>query len=74
MHVCLFVCLCIRPWAIENHSCEMKSEIVNQTSPTAFYLLCMALAINSIDGRGLSNEARHELLPKNSKEMLYFPQ
>ena len=33
----------------------------------------MALAIDTIDGRGLSNEARHELLPRKSKVMLYLP-
>ena len=27
----------------------------------------MALAIDVTDGRGLSNEVRHELLPKKSK-------
>ena len=27
----------------------------------------MALAINTIDGQGLSNEAHRELLPKKSK-------
>ena len=37
---------------------------------TAFQFLCMALAIDTIDGRGLSNEACRELLPKNGKIML----
>ena len=32
----------------------------------------MALAIDTIDGRGLSYEAHRELLPKNSKVMLYL--
>ena len=32
----------------------------------------MALAIDTIDGCGLSNEARRELLPKKSKVMLYL--
>ena len=32
----------------------------------------MALAIDTIDGQGLSNEARCELLPKKSKVTLYF--
>ena len=31
----------------------------------------MALAIDKTDGRGLSNEARRELLLKKSKVMLY---
>ena len=53
------------PWAIKNHSRD-------QTSPTAFQFLCMALAIDTIDGRGLSNEARCELLPKKSKVTLYL--
>ena len=33
----------------------------------------MALAIDTVEGRGLSNEARRELLPKKSKMMLYLP-
>ena len=33
----------------------------------------MALAIDTIDGRGLSNEMHCELLPKKSKVMLYLP-
>ena len=32
----------------------------------------MALAIDTIDGWGLSNEACRELIPKKSKVMLYF--
>ena len=32
----------------------------------------MALAIDTVDGRGLSNEARRVLLPKKSKVMLYL--
>ena len=32
----------------------------------------MALAIDTIDGRGLSNEVRHELLPKKSNVTLYL--
>ena len=37
----------------------------------AFQSLYMALAIDITDGRGLSNEARRELLLKESKIMLY---
>ena len=33
----------------------------------------MVLAVDTIDGRGLSNEAHRELLPKKSKIMLYLP-
>ena len=47
--------------------------IANQTSPTAFQFLCMALAIDTIDGQGLSNAVHRELLPKKSKVMLYLP-
>ena len=32
----------------------------------------MALAIDTIDGWGLSNKARRELLPKNSRVTLYL--
>ena len=70
---CVCVCVCVRPQAIKNYSHETKSIITNQTSPTAFQFLCKALAIDTIDGRGLSNEAHRELLPKKSKVMLYFP-
>ena len=48
-------------------------QITNQTNPTAFQSLCTALAIDNVDGRGLSNETRRVLLPKKSKVMLYFP-
>ena len=33
----------------------------------------MAFAIDTVDGRGLSNEARRVLLPKKSKVMPYLP-
>ena len=51
------VCLCVHPRPIKNYSREMKSV---RTSPQ---FLCMALAIDTIDGWGLSNEVRCELLP-----------
>ena len=35
----------------------MKSELTNQTSPTAVQYLNIALAIDITNGRGLSNEA-----------------
>ena len=38
--------------------------VFGQTSPTAFQSFYMALAFDIIDGCGLSNEMRHELLPK----------
>ena len=44
--------------------------MIGQTSPTVS--LCdTTLAVDIIDGWGLSNEARHELLPKKSKVTLY---
>ena len=61
------VCVCVRPQAIKNYSCEMKS----QTSPIAFQFLCTALAIDIVDGRGLSYEV-HCVLLKKSKVMLYL--
>ena len=61
--VCL--CLCVHPQAIKNHSREMKLN--NQSNKSYhFSIFCMPLAIDTIDGRGLSNEARYELLPKKS--------
>ena len=44
----------------------------NQTSPTAFKSLYMALAINITDGCDLSNEAHHALLLKKNKVMLLW--
>ena len=35
----------------------LKTIHVNQTSPTAFQFLYMTLAIDIIDGHGLSNKA-----------------
>ena len=32
----------------------------------------MALAIDSVDGHGLSNEVRHKLLPKKTKVLEYI--
>ena len=46
--------------------------MTNQTSRTAFQFFCKALAIDTIDGQGLSNEAHRELLPKKSKVTLYL--
>ena len=51
----------------------LKTIHVYQTSPTAFKFLCTALAIDTADGRGLSYEARHVLLPKKSTVTLYLP-
>ena len=47
--------------------------------PTAFpihvtrILSMMALAIDTIDGQGLSNKTRRDLLSKKIKVMLYLP-
>ena len=59
--------MCVRPQAINNYSCEVKTEITNETSPTAFQFLYMTPAVNITDRRGLSNEGCPELLPKESK-------
>ena len=61
------VCVCVHPQAINNYLATYvnESQITNQTSPTAFQFLYMILAVDIItDGRGLSNEACHELLPR----------
>ena len=49
---------------IQNHLHEMKPEVIDQTSPIAFQFLYMMLTIDITDGRDLSNEARHEFLPR----------
>ena len=61
--------VCVRPQAIKNHSRENEALLTNQTSPTTFQFLYMTIAIDIIDGRGLSNEACRELLLKKSKVM-----
>ena len=69
----LFVCVCAcmsAPQVIKNHSCDIKPEITNQTSPTAFQFLYIKLAIDITDGCGFSNKGHRELLPKRSKVML----
>ena len=50
----------------------MKPEksIKLQVLYIAFQFLYISLAINIIDGRGLSNKARHDLLQKKRKIML----
>ena len=60
--------VCPRPQANKSHLCEIKPE----SSITAFQFLCKALAIDTIDGQGLNNEARCELLPMKSKVTLYL--
>ena len=66
--VCVRACVCPRPHANKSHLCEIKPG-----SPiTAFQFLCKALAIDTIDGQGLSNEARRKLLPMKSKVTLYL--
>ena len=62
------MCVCPPPMLLK----LIHVKITNQTSPTAFQFLCMAFAIDTIDGQGLSNEARRELLPKKSKVTLYL--
>ena len=62
------VCVCVSALqAIKNHSREMKPEYCNQSNKS--YCFSMTLAIDITDGRGLSNEARHELLPNKNKVM-----
>ena len=51
------VCLCVRPQAIKNHSREMKAEqLVKQVLLLFSFFIIMTPAINTVDGRGLSNE------------------
>ena len=44
--------------------------VSNNICCAAFQFIYMTLAIDIIDGRGLSNKVRRELLPKKSKVML----
>ena len=53
---------------------HVKGSLNNQPNKSyAFQFLCTALAINTVDGRGLSNETRRVLLPKKSEVTLYLP-
>ena len=54
-HACMCVCMCIHP---PDHSCENNLIF-------SLYNTCYI-----VDGSGLSNEVRHELLSKKSKVML----
>ena len=63
MYVCVRVC----PRLLKTIHVKRSLNITNQTSPTAFFI--MALAVDITDGRGLSKEACHELLLKKSKVM-----
>ena len=61
--------MCVRPWAIK--TIHVKLSLNNQSNKSyCFQFLCNALAIDTIDGQGLSNEVRYELLPKKSKVTL----
>ena len=46
--------------------------MIGYTSSAVVLLRYTALAIDTVDVWGLSNEARRELLPKKSKITLYF--
>ena len=62
-YACVSVCVCV---------CVPAPRLLslnNQTSPRFLY---MTLDVDITDGCGLSNEACHELQPKNSKVMLFI--
>ena len=74
MRVCVCLSVCPPAGLLKIIHIKFKEvKITNQTSPTAFQFLCMALAIDIVDGWGLSNVARRVLLQKKSKVMLYLP-
>ena len=59
MYVCVCVCVCVSaPEAIKNYSREMKSEYPIKQVLMPFSFSVRALAIDTVDGRGLSYEAR----------------
>ena len=71
MRVCVSVCP--PPGLLKTIHVKGSLNNQQQKSPTAFQYLCTELAIDTVDGRGLSNEARRVLLPKESKVMQYLP-
>ena len=66
--VCLRVCLRLPDYYVKYSLNSRSNKSYCRSVP-----LYTALAIDTVDGRGLSNEARRVLLPKKSKVMLYFP-
>ena len=47
-------------------------SLKNHSNMSSAATLCVIFNISIIDGRGLINEVRHELLPKKGKVILYL--
>ena len=58
------VCVCVCPINLTSHICSLNNQL---NKSYRFPFLFMILAIDSIDGYGLSNEVCYEFLPKKSK-------
>ena len=67
MCVCVRVCMHTGGWM---RACVRG---VHPQATAAFQFLYMTVAMDITDGFGLSNEACHESLSKNSNVMLYLP-
>ena len=61
------VCVCVSaPQAIKNYSHEMKAEYLAKQVLLLISFIIMALAIDTVDGRGLNNDVHHEFLPNGN--------
>ena len=70
--MCVCVCPPPRPWITSGviwTLCDWLNKFCCLSTSSSY----TALAIDTVDGRGLSNEARRELLPIKSKVTLYLP-
>ena len=66
---CRYACVCVSaPGLLKT----INVKITYQTSLTAFQFLCTALTIDTVDGWGLSNEARRVLLQKEKQGNAVF--
>ena len=68
--LCMFVCYaCVSPEAVNNYSCEIMLYWPIKKCYN-FPVSYMALAVNILDGRGLSNKLHHGCQQKETKAIL----
>ena len=70
--VCIYLSVCGSATQ-ENYSHKMKSKKLIKQVLLLFSFCVWPLLSILLMGGGLSNEAHHELLPKNTKVMLHLP-
>ena len=73
MYVCFVcVCVCVCPSGIKNYSYEIKSEYSQSNNSYYFQFLCMALAINTIDGQALVTKSVVSYFQGNAVFAVHF--